>query len=501
MTRAFALGTALACCVSLVGLGAGRAVAQSDYRSLDVSTFEPTPDAMGFLSLPSSRMPGPGGWNVGLWLQWVRSPLAVQVPDGATVDLISQRATAFLQTQLGVGERLAVALSWPLVLSQSGQVAFVDEAGGALDAVAAGDPHVQLRFRLHGERVSSRREVPEGLGLALLAGARLPLGTEGAFAGEPGARWDLGLLGDFHVLGFGIGGRLGMRFRGKERRLGRSVFGDALHYGLALKAPLPLGDGELRVRALAELRGVVGIASGADASTNPLVADLGLAVDVGDASVWSSVGTGLLAGAGAPVVRAVVGVQWRPRERDRDGDGLTDDLDQCPFLPEDLDGFEDEDGCLDPDDDLDGIEDADDACPREAADPEQDADGDGCPDPDRDGDGIADARDRCPEQPGEVDGCPREPEPAAAERVSVEEGEAAEGAGDAEREAPGEEGGQGAASEPEREAPGEGGGRGAVEDDASSSSPAGAGDASPGADSREPPKTSGDPSSGESTPK
>jgi len=30
---------------------------------------------------------------------------------------------------------------------------------------------------------------------------------------------------------------------------------------------------------------------------------------------------------------------------DRDGDGFTDDVDQCPDLPEDIDGDEDEDGC------------------------------------------------------------------------------------------------------------------------------------------------------------
>ncbi len=404
-------------------LSPGPVRAQSGFRSLDVGTFAPTPDPLGFLSLPGSRMPGPGAWNAGLWVQWVRAPLSVQVSDGAELELIGQRTEGFLQAEFGLGEKVALSLALPLVLSQSGQVALVDEAGGALDTVAAGDPSVQLRFRLHGEGTGAAWKPPEGFGLALLAGARLPWGTEGTFTGEPLARWELGLVGDFHVLGLGVGGMLGMRFRGEERRLGRSVFGNELRYGLALKVPLPLGASELRVRALAELRGAVGLAAGSGASTNPLVADLGLAVDVGDASLWSSVGTGLLAGAGAPRVRAVLGVQWRPRARDHDGDGLTDDRDECPYLPEDLDGFEDEDGCLDPDDDLDGVEDADDACPREPADPEQDADGDGCPDPDRDGDGVPDAKDRCPEQPGEGDGCPR---PAPGEGSGSEAGASAE---------------------------------------------------------------------------
>ncbi|HRI54541.1 MAG TPA: DUF4398 domain-containing protein, partial [Pseudomonadota bacterium] len=38
-----------------------------------------------------------------------------------------------------------------------------------------------------------------------------------------------------------------------------------------------------------------------------------------------------------------------PKVGDRDGDGLLDDVDKCPDDPEDKDGFEDEDGCPDPD--------------------------------------------------------------------------------------------------------------------------------------------------------
>ena len=65
---------------------------------------------------------------------------------------------------------------------------------------------------------------------------------------------------------------------------------------------------------------------------------------------------------------------------DKDGDGVLDDEDPCPLYAEDVDGFEDEDGCPDEDDDGDGIADADDACPREAEVFNQFADDDGCPD-------------------------------------------------------------------------------------------------------------------------
>jgi len=51
---------------------------------------------------------------------------------------------------------------------------------------------------------------------------------------------------------------------------------------------------------------------------------------------------------------------------DPDGDGLSGDDDLCPVIAEDLDGFEDLDGCPDEDDDKDGISDEVDRCPLEA---------------------------------------------------------------------------------------------------------------------------------------
>src|SRR5690606_39824875 len=56
----------------------------------------------------------------------------------------------------------------------------------------------------------------------------------------------------------------------------------------------------------------------------------------------------------SPDIRAFLGIVFEPNIGDRDGDGLKDDVDQCPDDPEDKDGFEDEDGCPDPDNEHDG---------------------------------------------------------------------------------------------------------------------------------------------------
>jgi outer membrane protein OmpA-like peptidoglycan-associated protein len=99
---------------------------------------------------------------------------------------------------------------------------------------------------------------------------------------------------------------------------------------------------------------------------------------------------------------------------DRDHDGIDDPHDQCPDEPEDHDGFQDTDGCPDPDNDADGILDANDKCPDEAEDRDEFEDEDGCPEPDNDHDGFADAVDQCPNEPEtmngnqDTDGCPDE---------------------------------------------------------------------------------------------
>ena len=103
-----------------------------------------------------------------------------------------------------------------------------------------------------------------------------------------------------------------------------------------------------------------------------------------------------------------------PPVLDADGDGLLDDEDTCPDEAEDPDGFEDDDGCPDLDNDFDTVLDRSDDCPLNPEDPDGWQDDDGCPDPDNDGDGIADESDNCPLEAENInqyfddDGCPDE---------------------------------------------------------------------------------------------
>jgi OOP family OmpA-OmpF porin len=93
-----------------------------------------------------------------------------------------------------------------------------------------------------------------------------------------------------------------------------------------------------------------------------------------------------------------------PKPGDMDGDGILDNVDNCPKTPEDKDGFQDEDGCPDLDNDGDGIPDTSDKCPMEPEDHDGYQDEDGCPEPDNDADGLADRLDQCPNEPEDKDG-------------------------------------------------------------------------------------------------
>lgn len=89
---------------------------------------------------------------------------------------------------------------------------------------------------------------------------------------------------------------------------------------------------------------------------------------------------------------------------DNDEDMVPDSVDVCKFIPEDVDGFEDKDGCPENNNDLDSLKDFEDKCPNQAEDYDGFLDSDGCPDYDNDRDKVVDSLDACPFEPEDKDG-------------------------------------------------------------------------------------------------
>lgn len=118
-------------------------------------------------------------------------------------------------------------------------------------------------------------------------------------------------------------------------------------------------------------------------------------------------------GARGELFRGLIGVTWTPLPLgvstqigggDQDRDGNPDITDVCPDEAEDQDGFQDADGCPEPDNDGDGMDDAADSCPDQPEDQDGHLDDDGCPEPDNDGDKILDISDRCIDEAEDIDG-------------------------------------------------------------------------------------------------
>ncbi len=100
---------------------------------------------------------------------------------------------------------------------------------------------------------------------------------------------------------------------------------------------------------------------------------------------------------------------------DSDNDGIADDVDKCPTVA----GLAKYNGCPIPDTDGDGINDEMDKCPAVAG----VARLQGCPEKDTDGDGVMDDSDRCPDVAGPASngGCPERKAPTEVEVKQVQE--------------------------------------------------------------------------------
>src|SRR5690606_30852805 len=135
---------------------------------------------------------------------------------------------------------------------------------------------------------------------------------------------------------------LGYLLRPYDRRVGATRLDDVVRYALGAQMPLPSAP---KIGIRLETRGELGRHR---PGSQLLTLDAGVSATIGrDWSLLGAVGTGLGQGYGAARLRGVIGLIWEPRARDADGDGVADEDDECPHLAEDLDGFEDDDGCDD----------------------------------------------------------------------------------------------------------------------------------------------------------
>jgi len=392
--------------------------ARADFPSVNARQFTPPLDPKGSLYLEPALTPGAGAFNGAAWFVYSQRPAVLRDPTGAIVaNLVSSQVSSDLTFNFGLGERFALGLDLPFVLYQTGDDNAITRAvaGGPPPAQAIGDLAVVAK----GNLVSY--ESLGGFGLSTLLRFTAATGGTASYLSDGTQTGELRLLGEYNLIAVTVQATAGFKLRFDEQEVTSKTYNNQVPWGAALVLrPQAWGwDDKGRWRWVAEIHGSVLLPPsqaaqdiGQSTPSSPVLAGLSARFAPSDVSVLVGVETALTQALGNPPVQAMASIQWAPREHDQDHDGVPDDVDQCPELAEDRDGFQDADGCPDWDNDDDGVADANDKCPFEKEDVDGFQDEDGCPDPDNDKDGILDKEDACPNEAGEkradpkTNGCP-----------------------------------------------------------------------------------------------
>jgi outer membrane protein OmpA-like peptidoglycan-associated protein len=369
-------------------------------EGFSLDRFRPAPTTEDGLALVWPRTLGHLRPGASLTLDYAHQPLVLGPRDeDAEGAIVKHRLVGHLNGALGLGDRFELFVHAPVTFVQKGD----DPSLGGLSfpdprSASFGDLTLGGSLRVLGDDLDATQV---GLTLGLTA----PSGNDDALSGNGGLGGE-GLLSFAHhtqsvTVSLNAGGRYRPEVDYGNVRLGSEVLlgaGVAGRIGESLSVLAELtGSTSLRARTFKSdgtpLEGLIGARW-----TTPL----GLVLT-------PAAGVGITQAVGVPDVRMLLSVGWPPPRPplappDRDHDGIVDDQDRCPTIPEDKDDFEDADGCPDPDNDQDGVADVRDECPLDPEDIDGFADGDGCPEPDNDKDGIADARDRCPVHAEDKDG-------------------------------------------------------------------------------------------------
>jgi OmpA-OmpF porin, OOP family len=377
--------------------------------AIDVQTFEYAVGPKTFVTVADGDVAAHKQLAVDALVTFLTKPLQIYNVDedhaisGARTTVVSSMAAAQLTAAYGVTDRLQLGANLPIVFSLQGDGLMPQTgapAASGLNVTGLGDMVVEAKYRL----VRAGRIKASAIG-----GLSLPssFGSSGSqFLGDdlPTVRGKLAAQLDSGRLSLGVNAGILLR---KPRTIYDSTIGQQLTWGVA--GAIRVTD---RISAIAEGYGRAGLPSFAlDAS--PLEVEGGLRIHAtASVAIVIGGGAGLINGIGSPESRLFLSLGYAPDMRDSDGDGVPNGRDRCPLVPEDKDGFEDDDGCADEDNDGDHRPDAADQCPRQAEDLDGFEDDDGCPELDNDKDGIADLQDKCANDkedgsaPNPKDGCP-----------------------------------------------------------------------------------------------
>ncbi len=364
-------------------------------QGFDTEIFKPGTSSTSYLSQESASVLPAWTVNLGASLNIVSEPLVLRDPDTGDALMngvvVSGRRGAYLTAAIGLFDRLEVGVALPMVLSQDGQGDLLQNSPD-LNSASLGDVRLTAKAGLF---------CKGNMRLAASIAATLPAGNSNALYGEEGISAAPQVVAGWQRGPASISLNFGVHLR-ETMTLDALTIGDELTAGAG--AQFEVMDRRAWLLAEAYTRSAL---TDATAENSPAEALLGLRAALwGPYQVQAAVGAGIGRGYGTPALRGLFGIFYRPQPatkiatvlppspvakvtpkpapapepKDSDSDGILNPDDGCPTEPEDMDDFEDKDGCPDPDNDRDGILDVDDACPLRAEIVNGINDEDGCPD-------------------------------------------------------------------------------------------------------------------------
>ena len=411
---------------ALTLLDAKPARAQSVDGEFTVQRFNPAPGPRNFVTTRGARSEGEMAWSLGAMLNYSSLPFILYSCESETncdrpnpfqpsdVEVVQSMTTLDLMGTLTLMPSFQLGLRLPVTRVVGQGLTTGDDPPGeppgrprldGIEKIGLGDAELEgkLRFAKPDDTF-----VP---GLALFATA--PLGrvtAENTYIGDGTPTVGLRGIADLSAGMLIAAANLAGVFRG-EATVGTTKQGAELRYGAALGVkPSPL------ISAFVDAFGAADFRSGNATTAMELDAAVRFQPFSSLFAFTAGAGFPIMNDVGIPQYRLFLGVSYTQERLDRDKDGVFDNEDRCPLVPEGKDLEGEGDGC--PTDDVDGdtIENSVDKCKDIPEDPDGFDDVDGCPENDNDKDGIKDEADRCPDKPetknghDDEDGCPDEPD-------------------------------------------------------------------------------------------
>ncbi len=375
-----------------------------------VERFRLAMDRDGVLDTEWGAVPRHKSWDMALWLGAADDPLIVydQMDGERLGSLVARRVAGNLSGAIALWDRFQFGVDIPIILSQSADQNVFGMPGDSLGSFGFGDARILPKVQL-------LNSDDHGVHLALIPAFTLPTGGGSDYRGESGLSFAPEMAVSRAMGAVRLSSNIGYRARRNATLVNLDV-SDEIFARFAAGYRFASGGGPPLELDLILSTATAAAEPFASANQNHLELLAGAVYDFpGPVLGILAGGLGVNEGFGTPDWRVVAGVRLsKHRAPDADGDGIWDSADACPVEPEDIDTFEDKDGCPDPDNDKDQVLDVADKAPMEPEDHDGFEDDDGVPDPDNDNDGILDTADACPLKAEtkngfqDDDGCPDE---------------------------------------------------------------------------------------------